>query len=133
MTATGKEQEGTPYEIVVLSLVYRVQGSWDDYRCPDPPPMCAKEMPTFIEPSRTKESQAMLRFGRDSNWPLKVTIATTATPCTTLAITYDIDWSGIECTEEGEISATWCWTKLIEKATAENLTVPPAFSRQGIN
>jgi hypothetical protein len=50
-----------------------------------------------------------------------------------LAITQEIDWSGIECTDEGEISANWCWGKLIEKANAEALTVTPAFSRQGIN
>jgi hypothetical protein len=103
---------GTP-----AAIVYRVEGSWDDCRCPQSPPMCAKEMPTFIESSRPKESQALLRFGRDSNWPPKVTVATTASPCTTLATTYDIDWSGIECTEEGEISASWCWGSSLKKRT----------------
>jgi hypothetical protein len=94
--------------------------------------MCAKEIPTFVESSRPKESQALLRFGRDSNWPLKVTIATTASSYTTLAITYDITWEGIESTDEGDISTDWCWNKFMEKVREENLTAPPAFLRQGI-
>jgi hypothetical protein len=75
----------------------------------------------------------LLRFGRDSNWPLKVTAATAVSPATTLAITYDTDWSGIESDEEGEISVGWCWNKFIEKATAENLTVSRAFLRPDVH
>jgi hypothetical protein len=50
-----------------------------------------------------------------------------------LAITYDADWSGIECDEEGEISVAWWWSKFTEKAAAENLTVPPAFLRPDVH
>jgi hypothetical protein len=112
--------------------VYKVEGSCDDYRRIQTPPMCAKEIPTFVEASRVKENQALLRFGRDSNWPLKITFATTASPTSTLAITYDITWEGIESTEEGEISTNWCWDKFMEKVRFENLTAPPAFMRQGV-
>jgi hypothetical protein len=88
-------------------------------------------MPTFIETTRPKETEPLLRFGRDSNWPLKITVATAVDQFTTLSITYDTDWEGIEC-EEGEISVDWCWSKFIHKATADVLTVPPAFSRTGV-
>jgi hypothetical protein len=118
---------GTP-----AATVYKVEGSWDDYRTVPTPPMCAKEMPTFIETSRPKESQALLRFGRDSNWPLKITVATTASPATTLSITYNVNWEGMVSTDEGEISTDCCWTKFIKKAREESLTAPPDFLRQGI-
>jgi hypothetical protein len=118
---------GTP-----AAKVCRVSGQWDDFRRVQTAPMCAKEIPTFAEATRVKETQALLRFGRDSNWPLKVTFATSASPATTLAITYDIDWSGLENSEEENISSDWCWNKFMEKARLENLTAPPAFLRQGV-
>jgi hypothetical protein len=94
--------------------------------------MCAKEIPTFIEATRVKETQALLRFGRDSGWPLRVTFATLASPATSLSITYDIDWDGLQNSEEEEISSAWCWAKFMEKVRFENLTAPPAFMRQGV-
>jgi hypothetical protein len=118
---------GTP-----AARVCPVSGSWDDYRQVQTPPMSAKDIPTFVEATCLKESHALLRFGRDSNWPLKVTFATTASPTSTLAITYDVTWQGIESTEEGEISSDWCWNKFMEKVREENLTAPPAFVRQGV-
>jgi hypothetical protein len=90
-------------------------------------------MPTFIEATRLKETRALLRFGRDSNWPLKITVATALTPLTALSVTYDTDWSGIKCTEEGEISVDWCWSKFAQKTAEEDLTIPPAFLRDGAN
>jgi hypothetical protein len=94
--------------------------------------MCAKEIPTFVEATRVKETQALLRFGRDSNWPLKVTFATMASPNTSLAITYDITWDGLQNSEEENISSDWCWVKFMKKVRHENLTAPPAFLRQGV-
>jgi hypothetical protein len=87
--------------------VYKAIGRWDDYRQIPTPPMCAKEMPAFVEATTVKESQAMLRFGRDSNWPIKITVATMASPATMMAITYDTNWEGLTTTEEGEISTGW--------------------------
>jgi hypothetical protein len=118
---------GTPAARVCV-----VEGQWDDYRRIQTPPMCAKEIPTFVEATRVKENQALLRFGRDSQWPLKVTIATAASPTSTLAITYDITWEGIETTDEGDISTDWCWSKFMQKVREENLTAPPAFLRDGV-
>jgi hypothetical protein len=104
--------------------VYKAVGKWDDYRRIPTPPMCAKEMPTFVEASTVKESQAMLRFGRDSQWPVKITVATMASPATMLAITYDVDWEGLTTTEEGEISTDWGWVKFNQKFQEEALTPP---------
>jgi hypothetical protein len=80
---------------------------------------------------RPKETQSLLRFGRDSNWPLKITVATAVDQFTTLSITYDIGWDGIQC-EERDISVDWCCTKFIQKAAAEVLSIPPAFSKVGV-
>jgi hypothetical protein len=49
------------------AIVYLASGSWDDDRDDERPPLCAKEMPTSIETTRPKETQSLLRFGRDSN------------------------------------------------------------------
>jgi hypothetical protein len=114
------------------AIVSKVAGSWNDERTVPKPPLCAKEMLTFVESTRPDETQALLRFGRDSNWPLRITVATGVSPLTTLAVTYDSDWDGIECSEEGETSVGWAWSKFIQKAAAENLAVPPSFSRAGV-
>jgi hypothetical protein len=98
--------------------LYKVSGSWDDERTIPGPPLCAKEMPTFVESTRPKETQAFLRFGRDSNWPLSITVATAVSPLTTLAITYDADWDGIKCSEEGVISVDGCGRSLFKKLQA---------------
>jgi hypothetical protein len=90
--------------------------------------MCAKEMPTFVEATTVKETQAMLRFGRDSDWPIKITLAARASPSTMVSITYDIDWEGLETTEEGEISTDWGWDKFKAKFQEESLMAPPALA-----
>jgi hypothetical protein len=102
--------------------VCKAVGKWDDYRRVPTPPLCAKEIPTFVEATTVKESQAMLRFGRDSNWPIKITVATIASPATMLAITYDVDWEGLTTMEEGEISTDWGWIKFNQKFKEEALT-----------
>jgi hypothetical protein len=115
------------------AVVYKAIGQWDDYRQIPEPLMCAKEIPTFVEATTTKESQAMLRFGRDSNWPLKITLAARASPATMVSITYDVDWEGLETTEEGDISTDWGWTKFNAKFLEESLMAPPSLaSGQGV-
>jgi hypothetical protein len=47
--------------------------------------------------TRPKEIQALLKFGRDSAWPLKITEASALDETTSLSITYDSDWE--ECDE----------------------------------
>jgi hypothetical protein len=42
---TGEEGESA-------AIVYKVSGTWDDERTVPKPPLCAKEMPTFVETTR---------------------------------------------------------------------------------
>jgi hypothetical protein len=128
-----RRQLRTGEEGLSAAALYKAEGTWNDDRVCEPPPLCAKEIPTYVDSTRLKETQALLRFGRNSNWPLKVPFATELTPTTTLSITYDADWSGIESTEEGEISRDWCRAQFLVRAKAEDLSVPPAFSRSGIH
>jgi hypothetical protein len=145
VSITTSAQDGRFWQIHLLKLplrsgdlgtpaarVCKAIGQWDDFRCIQTAPMCAKEMPTFMEATRVKETQALLRFGRDSNWPLKVTFATLASLKTSLAITYDINWDGLQNSDEESISSDWCWGKFMRKVSEENLTAPPAFLRQGV-
>jgi hypothetical protein len=42
---------------------------------------------TFIEATRPKEIKALLKFGRDSHWPLKVTIASAVDEINSISVT----------------------------------------------
>jgi hypothetical protein len=59
----------------ILAIVRPVEGSWNDERASIKVPLCAMQSPTFVEATRQKEIQAILKFGRDSNWPLRITAA----------------------------------------------------------
>jgi hypothetical protein len=58
--------------------------------------MCAAMPPTFIEVTRNKEIQALLKFGRESNWPLQVTFASVVSENVSAPITYQVDWEGCD-------------------------------------
>jgi hypothetical protein len=59
-------------------------------------PLCARQLPTFIEASRPQETRALLKFGRDPNWPLEITAASAIDEFTSLSLTFEIDWQEIE-------------------------------------
>jgi hypothetical protein len=103
---------------------------WSDDRMMLDAPLCARQMPTFIEATRDKEIRSMLKLGRDSNWPLKITLASAIDEFTSLSVTYPISWEGIKWEDE-EQSTSWCWNKFTEAAQADGLTAPPALQRQG--
>jgi hypothetical protein len=56
-------------------------------------PLCAAIAPTFTEASHPKEIQELLKFGRDSARPLKITAPSTIDDTESLSITYDSDWT----------------------------------------
>jgi hypothetical protein len=62
------------------------------------PPLCAATLPMFIEAPRNKKIRAMLKFGRDSNWPLKITFASVIDEKTSASITYPLEWEGFDGT-----------------------------------
>jgi hypothetical protein len=87
-------------------------------------------MPTFIEATRVVEIRAILRLGRDSNWPLSMTLASEVDSTTSLSVTCETNWSGIDW-EDDEKSTDWCRDKFLEAARADNLSAPPALQRSG--
>jgi hypothetical protein len=70
----------------------------------------------------------MLKPGRDSDWPLSITLTSEIDEKTSLAVTYGIDWSGINW-EDNEKSTNWCWDKFTEAARVDNMSAPPALQR----
>jgi hypothetical protein len=69
-----------------------VEGTWNEDRTVPKVPLCATILPTSVEASRPIEIQGMRKFGRDSNWPLKVTAASGIDEFTSLSLTFDIGW-----------------------------------------
>jgi hypothetical protein len=72
----------------------------------------------------------MLKLGRDSEWPLKIAVASAIDEFTSLSVTYAIDWDGIDWKDD-EKSTSWCWSKSIAAAQEDGLTPPPALQRRG--
>jgi hypothetical protein len=77
-----------------------VDPNWDGTRVEQTTPLCFADSPTFVEVTRKKEIQALLKSGRDSSWPLKITAAVEIDQETSLSITYDSDWNGCDGTVE---------------------------------
>jgi hypothetical protein len=55
--------------------------------------ICATAAPNGHRRTRAKEVQVMLKFERDSDWPLKLTFATVISDRISASITYQIDWT----------------------------------------
>jgi hypothetical protein len=85
-------------------------------------------MPIFIGASREVEIRSLLKLGKDSNWPLYITLASAIDDKTSLAVTYEINLSGINW-EDDEKSTDWCWDKSKEAARVDNMSTPPALQR----
>jgi hypothetical protein len=81
---------------------------------------------TFIEATRTKEIRALLKFGRDSNWPLKITLAFTLDEISSISITYSTDWT--DCSGKTD----WFVDKFKEAAYRDGLAELPVWTRDGI-
>jgi hypothetical protein len=84
---------------------------------------------TFIEASRPKEIKAILKFGRDSKWPLKVTLASALNETDSLSITYQIDWEA-SIWENTEIGTEWFTTQFIQKGQEDGLGTLPCWTRE---
>jgi hypothetical protein len=97
--------------------------TWNQKWTQDKVPLYVTLIPTRVYATRAKESAAFLKFGRDSNWPLSVTLALALDPETSLSITYEVDW------EEYDGSTPWAWTKFAAAAEADGIRTPPAFTR----
>jgi hypothetical protein len=69
----------------------------------------------------------MPTLGRDSNWTLSITIASEINETTSLAVTYEIDWNGINW-EDDEKSTNWCWDKFMEAARKDPYQHPQLYN-----
>jgi hypothetical protein len=56
--------------------VFPITGNWNDDRQIGLVPFCAKQIPQYIESARLKETQALLKFGRDNQWPIRMSVIT---------------------------------------------------------
>jgi hypothetical protein len=83
--------------------------------------------PTFIEATRPKEIQALLKFGRDSAWPLRITAASLIDEETSLSVTYEVGWK--DC----DSSIAWVWNRFKKAAISDGPTQQPAFQRDGVS
>jgi hypothetical protein len=108
----------------MLAISCPVEGTWDDDHTTPKVPLCAMT-PTFVKASRQKENQATLKFGRDSNWPLKTTAASVIDEFTSLSTTYEIEWG--EC----DSSIAGCRREFTESRIADGLTHPPVSQGNG--
>jgi hypothetical protein len=107
------------------------KGSWDDERQITPIPICAKEIPTYYEATRSKETNALFRFGYDNQWPLQVSMVCAVSNENTIQMTYSVNWEGFRM-ENGVVPPDWCWSKFLAKAREEQMTPPPALTQSGI-
>jgi hypothetical protein len=93
-----------PWEIALRAMPWRsgeegetvpeaglVDASWDGSTTETITPMCSADPPTSVEATRTREIQALLKFGRDSGWPLKINAAVEIDQQISLSIAYDSD------------------------------------------
>jgi hypothetical protein len=87
--------EGYPWRLgeegSIFAKALPAEGTWSDDRVMAEAPLCARELPTFIEATREVEIKAMLKPGIDSNWPLKITTASAIDEFTSLSVTYEIN------------------------------------------
>jgi hypothetical protein len=98
-----------------LAKICPATGTWDDSTTMPEVPLCAMMPPTYIEATREKEIKAVLKFGRDSNWPLRITIVAEIYLETSISITYQSGW------EDCDSSEAWAWTQFAAAAQAVGL------------
>jgi hypothetical protein len=80
---------------------------------------------TFTEATRPKEIKALLKFGRDSDWQLRVTVASALDEVNSISVTYAIGWE--DCTSETD----WFWNRFMQAARADGMNPLPVESRHG--
>jgi hypothetical protein len=87
-------------------------------------PQCAAQQKTFIDATRPKEMKAMLKFGRDSKWPLKITIASSLDGINSASVTYTANWDGCD------VSMDWSWKQFVKEGTIDNFGPLPVSAME---
>jgi hypothetical protein len=89
-------------------------------------PQNAAQPRTFISATRPKEIGRILKFGRDCQWPLYISVASTLDGTNSATITYQSPWT--EC----DASTTSFWNQFVSLSAADNLVGLPVAARQNI-
>jgi hypothetical protein len=89
-------------------------------------PQCAPPPSTFTEATRPKEVKALLKFGRDSDWPLKVRVPSALYGENSISGAYPIEWEG--CVSKVE----WFLGKSTGAALRGGLRPLPVETREGV-
>jgi hypothetical protein len=103
---------------------------WDDERQLPPVPYCAKCIPTYYDAARGKETNALLKFGHDNQWPLAISAVFPISSVNTLQITYDVTWEDFKM-ENGVVPTDWCWDRFKARALEDQILMPVAFNEPG--
>jgi hypothetical protein len=103
---------------------------WDDERCVPPLPTCAKEIPTYYDAMRPKETNALLKFAHDNQWPLQISAVCQIDQFNTVQITYSVSWKGFRL-ENGVVPPGWCWDRFYARATEDQISLPAEFLSKG--
>jgi hypothetical protein len=103
---------------------------WDDERCVPTPPLCAKEIPTCYDAARPKETNALLKFAHDNQWPLKISAVCQIDQYNTVQITYETSWEGFRL-ENVVVPPGWCWERFYAKTAEDQITLPAEFLSKG--
>jgi hypothetical protein len=69
-------------------------------------PRNAVQSPCFTSTTRQKEIERLLKFGRDSNWPVSISVAASLDGLNSATVTYAAEWTDCDSTKEWFI-AQW--------------------------
>jgi hypothetical protein len=120
---------GTPWQIYLAAQPWRVSETGEialaalpEYPQDQNPhsqnpriPLNATLPRTFIRATRPKEIRRLLKFGRDSDWPLSLTIASTLDCTNSIEITYRCSWEDCDASEQ------FFFNQFITQASADAL------------
>jgi hypothetical protein len=63
-------------------------------------PRNAVQSPCFTTTTRRKEMERILKFGRDSNWPLSISVASSLDGSNSATVTYPATWDDCDSSNE---------------------------------
>jgi hypothetical protein len=102
----------------------------DDERQLPAVPYCAKNIPTHYDAARGKETNALLIFGHDNQWPLSISVVFPVSLENTVQITYEVTWEKFKV-EKGVVSTDGCWERFKARAEEDQIVMPAAFNEPG--
>jgi hypothetical protein len=126
---------GDPWRIFLMAMPWRDTETGEIWTSASPshPPDLEPRLPgpvvprnairslCYTETDRPKEMQRLLKFGRDSAWPLSVSVASTLDSSNSVTVTSSIDY------EECDSSRAWFMAKFLAAAQKDQMFGLPAL------